>query len=236
MRFSRRTRGRWKSWPRSTSANSTCSTGDRAFVSVTFPADVPPGTIPIVKYLDPDTGRLEAFNPANPPGYLTITIGSGTVTVTLILDNTTIPKLTELTGTEFTVTAGVPSVAATSVVVSPSLASADTGAVAPGRTAEFQSTSQLTFGLAASQSVQTQSSLLALDASSSGGDDQAPSDPGAAAARASWAQVVADQFPDDPEAVWEYGGDDAVRLWLAAPPGQPPDAARGAHAGRRTSQ
>ena len=129
------------------------SPADRAFVSVTFPAVVPPGTVPIVQYLDPDTGVLEDFNPANPPGYLTITVGPNEVTVTLILDDTTIPKLTELTATEFTVTAAVPSVAATATVSQP-VASADAGTTATGREAAFQSTSQLTFGLAASQSVE----------------------------------------------------------------------------------
>ena len=200
------------------------SPADRAFVSVTFPAVVPPGTVPIVQYLDPDTGVLEDFNPANPPGYLTITVGPNEVTVTLILDDTTIPKLTELTATEFTVTAAVPSVAATATVSQP-VASADAGTTATGREAAFQSTSQLTFGLAASQSVEISSSLLAENAASSGGDAGTPDDPSAAAARAAWAQFVADAFPGDPQAVWEYGGDDAIRLWLlkhprgvAAPP------------------
>ncbi len=190
---------------------------DQAFVSVTFPAIVPPGTIPIVQYLDPETGQLEFFNPANPPGYLTITIGANSVTVTLILDNTTIPKLTELTGTEFTVSAAVPATAATATV-SQSLASSDTATTAPGREAVFQSTSQLTFGLAASQAVQISSTLVTTDAATSGGDAGTPDDPGAAAARAAWAQFVADEFADDPQTVWQYGGDDAIRLWLVRHP------------------
>ena len=193
------------------------SAADRAFISVTFPSIVPPGTTPIVQYLDPETGQLEFFNPANPPGYLTITVGADTVTVTLILDNTTMPKLTELTGTEFTVSAAVPATAATATV-SQSLASSDTAAMAPSREAAFQSTSQLTFGLAASQSVQISSTVLTQDAATSGGDAGTPDDPGAAAARAAWAQFVADEFADDPQTVWQYGGDDAIRLWLVRHP------------------
>ncbi len=195
--------------------------GDRAFITVSFAADVPPDTFPIVEYVDPDTGMLETFNPSNPPGYLTITVSPGRVTATIVLDNTTIPKLIELTGTEFTVSAAVPSTPVTAVV-SQSLASADVGETAPGRTASFQSTSQLTFGLATLQTAEAGANLLALDTDSSGGNDVAPADAaGTAAARAAWAQFVADEFPNDPQAVWEYGGDDALRLWLANHPHAP---------------
>ena len=89
------------------------------------------------------------------------------------LNQFTTPKLTDLTGTVFTVAAAVPAALATAAV-SPSIASTASTPV-PVQTATFQTTSELTLTLEASQASQVSSGLSALTTTmvdgGGGGDD-----------------------------------------------------------------
>ena len=189
---------------------------DVGVVTFQFPTTLAPGTPLILEFLDPLTNTLRVFQPAaDRPGSFALFVGQGFVFGRVLFDNTSTPKLTQLTGTEFTVAVGVAGSPSNVTAVSRALTSSNPGATAPLGTAAFQSTSQLTFSLAASQASQVSAGLLSVGNASAAGGGGTETD--ASTAAAAWVEFVADEFGDDPQAVWQYGGEAALRLWVQKP-------------------
>jgi len=135
-------------------------------------ASLPPGTVPVLLYLDPATRQEHFFQ-----GDVHFIEGPNFLIVSLVLNNTDTPRLIDLTTTVFTVAASVPGATATAAV-SASVASAAPGAIVAVQTTTFQSSSQLKLTLATTQLGQVSQSLSSLDggggadeATDGGGDD-----------------------------------------------------------------
>ena len=113
--------------------------------------------------------------------------------VSFALNQFTTPRLTDLTGTVFTVAASVPG-ATTIAAVSPSVASTAPTLV-PVQAASFQSTSQLTLTLEPSEASQVSSGLSTLSTDSAGGGGgSADNDQGAASTAAALVQFLFDEL------------------------------------------
>jgi Bacterial Ig-like domain (group 1)/SdrD B-like domain len=144
------------------------SDGASALVTFVIPGTYSPGLA--VYYVDAKTGQQIPFSTVR------ITPGApGTFVVSIFLDGHTTPTLEQAVGTVFTVAASTPSTT-TTTGVSAAVASAASGAPVAVQTASFQSTSQLTLTLAASQASQVSTTRSALSNTTDGGGGDAVSD------------------------------------------------------------
>ncbi len=136
-----------------------------AVVTVTFPTASPPDTTPKLFYLDT---RTDPSHPTEklvqgPPQF-------NGQTVSFVLNPFSTPRLKELNGTVFTVSATVPG-QTTTTTVSSLVASNAMEFFVPSQTGIFQSTSQLTLTLEASEANQVSSGLAKFEVDGGGGDE-----------------------------------------------------------------
>jgi hypothetical protein len=140
-----------------------------AAISFIIPGDLPIGTVGQLLFLDRDS------NPAGPTerGFIGPTIFIGP-SVLFGVNQFTTPRITDLTGTVFTVAAAIPT-QTVSAVVSASVASTAPISNIPIQTATFQTTSTLTLTLEPTQASQVSSGLSMLSTNAvggGGGDDE----------------------------------------------------------------
>ena len=177
--------------------------GDSALITFVVPsASVESGTVPQIYFQDPTTGKETLFK-----GVSSITQAGNTLVITIRLDNSSTPKLTELTGTVFTVAASTPGPTAVTAV-SPAVASTASGPVAL-QSASFQSTSQLTLTLAASQAGQASTSRSSLSADGGGGDE-----PLSDADADALIRFLFEKLDLLPKLRLPRNASDAIRMWL----------------------
>ena len=177
--------------------------GDSALITFVVPgASVESGTVPQIYFQDPTTGKETLFK-----GVSSITQAGNTLVITIRLDNSSTPKLTELTGTVFTVAASTAGPTAVTAV-SPAVASTASGPVAL-QSASFQSTSQLTLTLAASQAGQASTSRSSLSADGGGGDE-----PLSDADADALIRFLFEKLDLLPKLRLPRNASDAIRMWL----------------------
>ena len=187
-----------------------------AVVSFALPGQLPAGTTGQLLYLDRET------DPTHP----TEKVFQGPTqffqgpSVQFGINQFTTPKLTDLTGTVFTIAASLPSTT-TTTGISPAVASTASNASVPIRTATFQTTSTVTLALEPSQASQVSSSLATFTMDAGGGGGGQDDASGAASALF---EFLLDEFDFLPRLLFPHKPAGSGGPGASAPPASAPTA------------
>jgi len=181
--------------------------GSGDWITVTFSYPSAHGIIPVLEYFDPQDHELDpvhgSLDRAN-----SLVVNSADRTITFILDGTSVPAITGLDGTVFTIS--VPSTIESSTQIAPPVAMnsvSATGATSDSPasqalvvTTSFQRTSQLTLALSASQGVNAPS-----EGSGTTEDSNRKESEGAA-----WLRMLLELLESDPRFLMMFSSDAAM--------------------------